>query len=191
MSKALRCCASPGRTGRPLALLLALCACGPATLHGRAQRDVPWFRQAGPAGCARAAAASLASYYGQPLSEAARGLLGAEEASDGSVSAGTLKRALESSGYVVSVFSGTWGAGPESVLEPLRTGRPLLVLLGRGVGHFIVLTGFDGERGTISVVDPLRGPLNMERGEFERQWARARRVTLLAIPPAVPPGGSR
>ena len=191
MSKALRCCASPGRTGRPLALLLALCACGPATLHGRAQRDVPWFRQAGPAGCARAAAASLASYYGQPLSEAARGLLGAEEASDGSVSAGTLKRALESSGYVVSVFSGTWGAGPESVLEPLRTGRPLLVLLGGGIGHFVILAGFDAARDTVFVVDPLRGPLDIDRKAFERSWARARHLALLAVPPSLTAGGPR
>ena len=183
--------ARPAIGGRPLLLLLIACACGPAALQGHVRRDVPWSPQASPAGCARAAAASLATYYGAPLSEEGRGLLAAEEISGRSVSAATLKRALESSGLTATVFSGTWDPGPEGVTDQLRMGRPLLVLLGGGIGHFVILAGFDAARDTVFVVDPLRGPLDIDRKAFERSWARARHLALLAVPPSLTAGGPR
>lgn len=98
--------------------------------------------------------------------------------------AGTEAREMESylsrAGFRVFAFPGNWN----DVTEHIKNGRPLIAAIqprGQRELHYVVLSGFDTR--TILLHDPARAPFfSMSRADFEAQWSRSGRWTLLALP---------
>jgi ABC-type bacteriocin/lantibiotic exporter with double-glycine peptidase domain len=182
------------RRGRLVsALLLALAACCGAGCApaGRGQGaasstevrlTLPFVAQVGPHLCGVACVEMLTRCYGRPLGAAALRSLRAEAVATGGVSGASMKSALESAGYEVAVYPGTLDRGPAGLFKQVDKGLPVLVMTGAGPRHYCLVAGYDEQKGTISLLDPARGRVELSLPGFEAQWQAAGYFALLAAP---------
>lgn len=134
--------------------------------------------------CGLSAVSSLCAYHGVELPDASRDGLAQRAAAGPGLSAGDLGQELERLGFEVFLFPGTTEDDATGLPHHVRAGRPVLVLLRQGgSAHYVLVTGHDPRDGRFVLLDPRRGRLVVTRDEFERLWAPAQRLALLAVPP--------
>jgi ABC-type bacteriocin/lantibiotic exporter with double-glycine peptidase domain len=104
------------------------------------------------------------------------------------LSGAELRAALQSLGFEVWIFEGSFDRAPTGVLHHVEQGRPLLVMTtDHEQNHYCLLIGHDPELGNVVLLDPRRGRVLLPDQTFEQQWSAVRRFTLLAVP-ATPAG---
>jgi ABC-type bacteriocin/lantibiotic exporter with double-glycine peptidase domain len=146
---------------------------------------LPFVAQAGPHLCGVACVEMLTRCYGRPLGAAALRSLRAEALATGGVSGASMKAALESAGYEVAVYPGTLDRGPAGLFKQVDKGLPVLVMTGIDPRHYCLVAGYDEQKGTISLMDPARGRVDMPFSGFESLWQEAGHFSLLAAPKPV------
>jgi ABC-type bacteriocin/lantibiotic exporter with double-glycine peptidase domain len=93
------------------------------------------------------------------------------------IRASALERYLDENGFRALVLRGEWS----DLSEHLAKGRPLIVCLGAGLLHYVVVVGLDGA--AVMVNDPADRKLRkLDRAGFEKRWRTAGNWTLLALP---------
>lgn len=160
-----------GNTTTVLAMTgcLALSGCALQFGHGTSVRlGVPMIRQR-QAGLA--SARMVARYYSVPLSPRAERLMRLASAG-GELSSEELKAGLEASGYRVTLSS----AELPELYAHLDRGEPVIVVVG---STFMLLDGYG--HGHVVLLDPRRGVVRAEAGDFDRAWGGSRRMALVAI----------
>lgn len=156
--------------------------------------DVPEVRQGEPDACGLATLASLCAYYGTDLSPEQRERLARQAAREDGLSGGELREALEGAGLEAYLFHGELGHGDIGLYRQVDRSRPPLVMLSKDGQrhHYCLFTGYDPSTRSVYLFDPQRGHVRLAVDEFEPLWERARRFTLLALPPEDEAGtGSR
>lgn len=156
-----------------VAYVFALAGCA-APSRARVRLAVPLVRQGEEREGGLASARMITRFYKCPLPERTERLLRLASAS-GDLSAGELKAALESSGLTVTVFTGTLDRGPGSLYAHLDRGEPVLVRVG---ASYMLVDGYGGDH--VHLLDPRRGALEAEAGDFDRAWRDGERLALAA-----------
>lgn len=82
-----------------------------------------------------------------------------------------------------------YDGGLEDVRAQIDQGRPVIAFINRGprflpLGHYVVVNGYDDERGGFIVHSGLKENLFVPRRAFMKDWDKTRRTTLLILPPA-------
>jgi hypothetical protein len=148
--------------------------------------DVPFIRAGNPH-CGHACAGMLLQYWSQkgfPAGASDLSQTKAELAWDPSrgVSASSLVAFFHSRNFQAFAFKGT----QEELHSHLLKGRPLIVGLGKtkkGIFHFVVVVGMGPGGRYILMNDPAdRKMVKATWGDFEREWARTGKWTLLVLP---------
>lgn len=133
--------------------------------------------------CGLAAISSLCSFYGVTIPEAERQSLAKTAEEKQGLSGAELRAALQSLGFDVWIFEGSFDRAPTGVLHHVEQGRPLLVMTtDHDQNHYCLLIGHDPELGNVVLLDPRRGRVLLPDQTFEQQWSAVRRFTLLAVP---------
>ncbi|WP_018864399.1 MULTISPECIES: cysteine peptidase family C39 domain-containing protein [Thioalkalivibrio] len=165
--------------------------------------EVPYVRQTSRTDCGSAALASVMEYYrGSAYSPHA---LSDQypHASPRGYSLGELREIAREHGFAAFVVP-----GDESFLRShLERGRPLIVPLqvrqgdadlrgtpgvfarlierrgdqeqDSGYDHYVVVVGMDDSRGKVLAMDPARGPVEIDFGDFATAWERMHHAVLL------------
>jgi ABC-type bacteriocin/lantibiotic exporter with double-glycine peptidase domain len=143
--------------------------------------DVPFVHQT-ENGCGSAVAWMVLQYWsaGQSLDEIHRVLYSRNK---NGVSTTDLERFFRERNFNTWSFRGDW----TDLRHHLLRGRPIIVCLKpakqSAVLHFVTVSGFDENDGTVLVNDPAGRKLQkMARSDFEQQWASAEHWTLLVVP---------
>src|SRR5262249_7097181 len=138
----------------PAVLLCAACAgFALAVRAGTIWIDVPFVPQS-KNGCGSASISMVMKYWekqsSRPASEradAARIQMALYSSSEKGIPASAMRKYFEESGYRAFAFRGRW----TDLAESLSLGRPLIASLKpdgrRGPYHYVVVVGFDSERG--------------------------------------------
>ena len=149
---------------------------------------MPHVRQASRVDCGMAALASVMEYYKGPAYPQRVWLERYPPASSRGYSLGELRdiaRAHDFAGFVVP--------GNEALLrEQLSRGRPMIVplhlqgavpLIDRALDtrydHYVVVVGMNDERGKVVMMDPARGPVQLDFDDFAAGWEAMNRAVLL------------
>ncbi len=95
-----------------------------------------------------------------------------------------LKREIRQRGYLAATLDGEL----LDLLREVQGGTPVLVLENRGISlypvyHYSVATGFDLDKGTITLLDGRESPYDSELNTFGNTWQRAGSIALMALPP--------
>jgi hypothetical protein len=145
------------------------------------QLNVPFFSDETDQ-CGPSAAASVLAFWGIPTDRQAL----RDEAYSPRLK-GTfpidLLLATQRRGFQVSLYRGSL----EDLKEDVRRGHPPIAFINRGfnslpIGHYVVVTGYDDERGGLLVHS---GPAENEfvsYKDFMRDWNKTERSTLLILP---------
>ncbi len=143
--------------------------------------DVPFVHQTDN-GCGSAVAWMVLEYWNSApsLDDIHRALYSKEK---NGVSTTDLERFFRERDFNTWSFRGEW----TDLQHHLLKGRPVIVSLKPGKHastlHFVTVTGFDENDGSVLVNDPAGRKLQkMARTDFERQWASADHWTLLVVP---------
>jgi predicted double-glycine peptidase len=172
-----------------IAVLCAALALPAGAAADAVSLDVPFVRQQRH-GCGAAALAMVLGYWQgretppQRPDGDARAIFAAlyDPAAKG-IFASEMERHLSERGFRTFVFRGEW----QDVEQHIARARPLIVALKPGPRaplHYVVVAGFDSERGLVLLNDPARRKLvPVERAEFEHAWKEAAHWSLLALPP--------
>ncbi len=144
--------------------------------------EVPFESQQAADLCGISALNMLTGYYGKKLDPDQAAMLFREAKEKGGVSGASLKEALKVSGYTAVVFPGSLERGTAGLYDHLDRKRPLIVMVGSGQRHYLVLIGYDSERKNLVVLDPAKGRLMFPLEEFSEEWRKANHFTLLATP---------
>jgi ABC-type bacteriocin/lantibiotic exporter with double-glycine peptidase domain len=150
--------------------------------------EVPFVRQASPAGCGMAALASVMAYY-ETSDLAQQALLERyPPASPDGYSLGELRdiaRAHELAAFVVPgdmAFLRSQLARGRPVIVPLQV-EGAMPLLSRALDtrydHYLVVSGMDDEGRKVIAIDPARGPVALDFDDFAASWARMNHAVLL------------
>lgn len=118
-----------------------------------------------------ASARMVARYYSRPLNPRAERLMRLAS-STGELSTEELKAGLEASGFQVTL-------APEQlpdVYAHLDRGEPVIVVVG---STFMLVDGYG--RGRVVLLDPRRGVLRPDAGDFDRAWSDSSRMALVAL----------
>jgi ABC-type bacteriocin/lantibiotic exporter with double-glycine peptidase domain len=149
---------------------LALSGCAlQSRREGGVRLGVPMIRQQ-EAGLA--SARMVARYYSVPLSPRAERLMRLASSNGGELSSEELKAGLEASGYRVTLSS----AELPELYAHLDRGEPVIVVVG---ATFMLLDGYG--HGHVVLLDPKRGVVRAEAGDFDRAWGGSRRLALVAV----------
>lgn len=75
----------------------------------------------------------------------------------------------------------------ETVKAELMKGRPLIAFVNQGydfmpLGHYMVITGYDDERGGLYVHSGLKADKFVPYEKFLEDWDKTRRATMLVVP---------
>lgn len=133
--------------------------------------------------CGLAAVSSLCAYYQVAIPDAQRQELARLAAERMGLSGAELRTALQSLGFEVYVFAGTFDHAPTGVLGHIEQGRPLLVMTADDdVNHYSLLIGHDPELANVVLLDPRRGRVLLPDETFEVLWSAVSHFTLLAVP---------
>jgi predicted double-glycine peptidase len=139
--------------------------------------------------CGLAAVSSLCAYYQVAIPDSQRKELARVAAQEEGLTGAELRDALQTLGFEVYVFEGTFDRSATGVLGHLDQGRPLLVMTSADeVNHYSLLIGHDPELANVVLLDPRRGRVLLPDETFQRLWGAVRHFTLLAVPalPASP-----
>ena len=149
---------------------------------GRVQLHVPFFPddtdQCGPS-----ALASILGYWGKPAEPAELKKEIYRARLKGALTVDLLL-AAESRGLPVEMVNGTLAR----VKTELDAGRPLIAYVNVGfrfypIGHYLVLTGYDDERGVLFAHSGLERDRSISYKAFDAQWEKTERWALLIRPP--------
>jgi ABC-type bacteriocin/lantibiotic exporter with double-glycine peptidase domain len=145
-----------------------------------AVRGVPLVLQRRQLDCGAAAAAMVLGYWRLPAT--ADELRAASKIpEDRGLPAGWLRDELRVRGLESYLIEGTF----EDLAHELAAGRPVLVgIVRERIAHYQVVIGLDKEHRRVVVVDPVAGWLEVPRETFEAGWVHAKRLALVAFPPA-------
>jgi ABC-type bacteriocin/lantibiotic exporter with double-glycine peptidase domain len=174
-------------------LILALVAVSRAESDSALWIDVPFVHQPRE-GCGAASIAMVMEYWaaqpgGRTSSESDVDLIQRQLYSprEHGIPAASMQRYLRQHGFVAIAFSGKW----DDLEEQIKKGRPLIVALrpqGQSELHYVVIDGFDPERGLVMMNDPAeRKLLTQERAGFEKDWSATHDWALLAVPASPQP----
>jgi ATP-binding cassette, subfamily C, bacteriocin exporter len=182
------------------ALLIALCAAGPACYTGSARtvsagrvaevardpswrlaRGVPFVGQRSDSDCGRAALAMVLAHHGMADTP-----LDAGEVAQGNVRAGTLRDVARAHGLQAFVVSGTLA----DLDTQLGRGRPVLVGLakpmalsgGRALAHYEVVVGISRQQRKILSLDPAVGVREYSLEGFAREWVPTKQLAIVFLP---------
>jgi ABC-type bacteriocin/lantibiotic exporter with double-glycine peptidase domain len=175
----------------PQRLAVVMCLCGIAFSGERSGiwLDVPFIQQE-KNGCGAAVIAMVMGYWktAQPAShldsvdpsEVQRELF--SRPAHG-IYASELQNYFEDHGFQAFAFQGDW----DLLRSHLEKGRPLIAALQPGKGetslHYVVVTGVDWQNNLVMLNDPAQKKLlKVDRKQFEQEWSKVRRWTLLAVP---------
>lgn len=185
------------------ALLIALCAAGPACYTGSARtvsagrvaevardpswrlaRGVPFVGQRSDSDCGRAALAMVLAHHGMADTP-----LDAGEVAQGNVRAGTLRDVARAHGLQAFVVSGTLA----DLDTQLGRGRPVLVGLakpmalsgGRALAHYEVVVGISRQQRKILSLDPAVGVREYSLEGFAREWVPTKQLAIVFLPRAL------
>ena len=177
---------TPLRCAASIALMLLVACAGPRVDQLSASATVlptPLVEQDELNECGLAAISSLCSFYSVSIPEAERKALAQQAEEKQGLSGAELRKTLESLGFEVWIFEGSFDRAPTGVLHHVEQGRPLLVMTSDdGQNHFSLLIGHDPELTNVVLLDPRRGRVLLPDRTFEQQWSAVRRFTLLAVP---------
>ena len=139
--------------------------------------------------CGLVALSALCRYDAVPVPEAESRRLAELARERHGLSGGEVRDALQRLGFEVFLYEGALDRGPAGAYSQIDAGRPLIVMLSPDGEHhhYALLLGYDEPRGTVCLLDPARGQVLLPVAAFERDWARARHFTLLAVPRARAP----
>lgn len=169
------------------ALILGVCAvcCGAADVR----LDVPFFRQLDK-GCGAASLGMVVGYWGDRIPglqansprELYQRLYSPEE---GGIRLSAMKAHLAEQGFHAFTLRGSL----TELEQHVGKRRPVIVSVRSGRRlHYTVVTGFS--EGRLLIHDPARSkPRRVRRERFEKQWAKADRWMLLAVPRSPQPEG--
>ncbi|MES2202367.1 MAG: cysteine peptidase family C39 domain-containing protein [candidate division FCPU426 bacterium] len=144
--------------------------------------DVPFESQKAADLCGIAVLNMLTEYYGKKLDPDQAAILFREAKEKGGVSGASLKEALKVSGYTAVIFPGSLERGTAGLYDHLDRKRPLIVMVGGGQRHYLVVIGYDSERENLVVLDPAKGRHIFPLEAFSEEWRKANNFTLLATP---------
>ncbi len=143
--------------------------------------DVPVVRQA-PERCGPAALAMVLAYYGADSAS-----LGAADATYDPALRGALVTDLAACAKRLGYPARLAAPGADSLAVLLASGRPPILLVGRGIGplvraHYIVVTGWDPARRRYTMNDGGATPRGIGAASLARQWARQGGQALIVSP---------
>lgn len=146
--------------------------------------DVP-YGQERAFECGLATLSTLCDYHGLALPPDEIERLAALADEHEGLSGGELRGALRGLGLEAFLVHGTLDHAETGLYRQVDLGRPPLVMIAtpNGQAHYCLFTGYDPGAGTVYVYDPERGHLCLPVAEFEPLWERARRFTLVTLPP--------
>lgn len=178
---------TPLRCAASIALMLLAACAGPPRLEQLSASatvlPTPLVEQDELHECGLAAISSLCGFYGVAIPEAERQALAKQAEEKAGLSGAELRSALQSLGFEVWIFEGSFDRTPTGVLHHVEQGRPLLVMTSESdLNHYCLLIGHDPELGNVVLLDPRRGRVLLPDQTFEQQWSAVRRFTLLAVP---------
>jgi len=135
--------------------------------------------------CGPAALRMVLGFYGAPDSALALADLAYDPALRGSLVTDLAARARQA-GFAARVTR----AEGDSAVRWLAAGQPPILLISSGVGllsrgHYVVVTGFDPERGRYTIHDGGAKPRTLSVEQLHHESASAGRVALLVAPDAV------
>lgn len=148
---------------------------------------VPFYRQE-TNGCGPASVAMVQGYWSahisalaQPVESELRTRLPVTDNQGTLLS--DMRRYLDSKGYYVFTIQ----ADSIDLIRQISKGRvPIVALKNKGTAdlHYVVVTGLDQRK--VWMNDPAkRGPVSVDRRQFDERWSRAANWMLLAVPRGV------
>jgi ABC-type bacteriocin/lantibiotic exporter with double-glycine peptidase domain len=175
----------------PQRLVLFLCLCGIVSSADSSGvwLDVPFIQQQKD-GCGAAVIAMVMDYWKAAKPELRLGPVKAAEIQrelfsrpEHGIYASDLQKYFEGHGFLVFTFRGDW----DLLRSHLEKGRPLIVALRPNQGeissHYVVIAGLDWQNDLVMVNDPAQKKLlKVDRKQFEHEWTKVHRWTLLAVP---------
>jgi ABC-type bacteriocin/lantibiotic exporter with double-glycine peptidase domain len=146
---------------------------------------VPRVEQRETGGCGLACLESLLAFHGLALDAEGRARFSSERLAREKIPAGELRAYLKARGFRAMLVHGTLDArAPAGLFHVLRVGVPSIVELAQGNAHHYALAcGYDGDRSLVLLMDPDRGIVGVPYADFERVWANADHLLLVAVPP--------
>ena len=138
--------------------------------------------ESGPGRCGLACLGALLRFHGLDLDAEARARFPALADKEGSIGAGEIRDYLRQRGLRAYLVHGTLDASePHGLLHVLALELPAIVALHAGTqDHFVLACGFEPERRWVFVLDPERGIGGVPFDDFDRRWAGADRLMLVA-----------
>jgi ABC-type bacteriocin/lantibiotic exporter with double-glycine peptidase domain len=146
--------------------------------------DLPILQQDELYECGLVSITALCQYYQREIPESARVELIRTASEKEGLSGAELRAALEALDMEVFLFEGTLDHAPTGLYTHADAGRPTLVMISKDgrSNHYCLCLGYDETLGNVFLLDPRRGRITSPVAAFERDWERARRFTLLAVP---------
>lgn len=144
--------------------------------------DLTFVRQEARFDCGLASISALCRYWEIAIPSAEREALAERAAEQGGLSGAELQKTLEQLGLEVYLFQGSLDRTATGLYAHIDSKRPPLIMSSGDSTepHYEILIGYDEPLGSLILLDPVRGELLVPVTEFERDWSRCKRFTLLA-----------
>lgn len=133
-------------------------------------------------GCGLACLVALLHFHGLELDADAKASFSEERLATQPIAAGELRDYLRGRGLEAYLVHGSLDERyPQGLFGVVRSGLPVVVELDtKKKHHYGLVCGFDPVRHWILVMDPDHGFVGVPEDEFERHWARADHLMLVA-----------
>lgn len=143
---------------------------------------VPAILQQQKEGCGLACLVALLHFHGLELDDDSKTRFSDERLKTDPIAAGELRDYLRGRGLQSFLVHGSLDEGyPQGLFGIVRSGLPVIVELDtKKKHHYGLVCGFDPGRHWILVMDPDHGFVGVPEDEFERHWARADHLMLVA-----------
>jgi hypothetical protein len=144
--------------------------------------ELPFVRQEAENDCGLASVSALCRYWHVAIPDAEFDALAQRADEAGGLAGGELQATLERLGFEVYLFQGSLDRSTTGLYGHVDTRRPPLVMLATegNEPHYEIVLGYDEPRAGLILLDPVRGEVLVSTADFERDWARCNRFTLLA-----------
>jgi ABC-type bacteriocin/lantibiotic exporter with double-glycine peptidase domain len=146
--------------------------------------ELPLVRQDELNECGLASVTALCKYWGVEIPAEERAQLALTAKSEAGLSGGELRSVLHRLGFDAFLFQGRLDRSATGLYAHVDAGRPLLVMLSprKSTHHYSLVLGYDEPHANLILLDPMQGQVLMSTANFERDWGRCERFTLLAAP---------